>query len=100
MTAVSVVAVFALVAVLVGLWYNARLTDANSQLESANGKLENTSGQLREALDNVKEEKAKARHYLYLAEMSLVEQARKENQIGRMVQHLRRAIPESPDEEE
>lgn len=100
MAAVSIVAVLASVGVLVGLWYNARLTDANTQLESTNRQLEDASGQLQVALATVKAEKAKARRYLYLAEMSLAEQARKEKQIGRMVQHLRRLVPESPEEED
>lgn len=90
---VSVVALLAMAGVLVGLFFNARLQDANE-------KLEDSSQQLQTALGTVKAEKANARHYLYLAEMSLAEQARKENQIGRMVQHLRRVIPESPDEED
>ncbi len=100
LTAVSVVALLAIVGVLVGLWYNARLTDANAQLESAYGQLEGTSDQLQIALDTAKAEKANARRYLYIAQMTLAEQARKEKQIGRMLQHLRSMIPESSEEED
>jgi WD40 repeat protein/tRNA A-37 threonylcarbamoyl transferase component Bud32 len=112
--AVSALAVLALVGVVVGQSYNARLQDANtrlgttngqlqetkSQLETINGQLEVSSNQLRTALGTVKAEKAKAHRYLYLAEMTLAEQARKEKQIGRMMQHLRSVIPESPGEED
>jgi WD40 repeat protein/serine/threonine protein kinase len=93
LAAISLVAVLALVAFGVGQYYNARLA-------STNAKLVTTSEQLDEALQAAKAEKAKARHYLYVSQMTLAERARQEGQIGRMMQLLRSVIPESPEEED
>ncbi len=104
---VSGVAALALVGVVVGWFYGARLATANTDLQTAktnlqdaNGKLQVASAELQTSLAAVRDEKAKARRYLYLAQMTLAEQARKDNQIGRMVQHLRSVVPESPEEED
>jgi WD40 repeat protein/serine/threonine protein kinase len=90
---ISLVAVLALVAFGVGQFYNARLASTNAQLVT-------TSEQLDEALQAAKAEKAKARHYLYVSQMTLADRARQEGQIGRMMQLLRSAIPESLEEED
>jgi len=125
---VSALAALALVGVVVGQWYNARLEasksaleesnaqleagkaaleTSNAQLETAkaeleisNGKLELTSKELQATLIAVRAEQAKARRYFYAAQMTLVERARQEKQDGRVVQLLRTLIPNDPDEED
>jgi WD40 repeat protein len=90
---VSAVAVLALVGVLVARSYNTRLTTVNARLED-------TSNQLAAALETARIEKGRARRYLYVSQMTLAERARKEGQIGRMVQLLRSLITSDPGEED
>jgi WD40 repeat protein/serine/threonine protein kinase len=90
---VSLVAALAVVGVVVAQSYNARLA-------AINAKLAETSDQLQESLLNAKAANAKARHYLYLSQMTLVERARQEGQIGRVLQLLRSVIPEGREEED
>jgi eukaryotic-like serine/threonine-protein kinase len=111
---VSALAVLALVGVVVGQWYNARLEaskaaleesnwhleTAKSELEISNGNLEATSEQLKLTLAAVRAEKARARHYFYTSQMTLIERARQEKQDGRVVQLLRTFIPDDPEEED
>jgi WD40 repeat protein len=107
LAAVSALAILALVGVLVGYWYNAELKATNVQLESAktqlqvvNDKLEAASEKLQASLVAVRAEKAKTQRYFYASQMTLIERARQENQIGRVVQLLRSVIPNDPDEED
>jgi WD40 repeat protein len=114
LAAVSGLAALALVGVIVGLSYNARLQKTNDELVSAktdlqetndklrdtNGKLAETSDELKSSLAAVRAEKARARHYFYVAQMALVERAREKGDAGRVVQLLRSVIPESPEEED
>jgi hypothetical protein len=100
LAAVSVVAVLALVGVLVGLLYNARLQDANEKLEWTNDKLTTATEQLKVSLADVRAERTKTRRFFYAAQMALVERARQEGQTGRVVQLLRSVIPASPEEED
>jgi WD40 repeat protein len=118
---VSALAAMALVGVGVGQWYNARLKaskkaleasnaaleaaktdlqDTNNELADTNGKLKATSNQLQITLEAVRAEKAKARRYFYASQMTLVEQARRDKQDGRVVQLLRTFIPDDPEEED
>jgi WD40 repeat protein len=96
----SIVAVLALVGVIVGQFYNARLRTANAELEATRASLATTNIQLQTTLGEVRTEKANARHYFYMAQMTLAERARQEGQAGRVVQLLRSVIPESPDQED
>jgi WD40 repeat protein len=91
--AVSAVAALAMVGLVVGLFFSAKLQATNTQLQDTSDKLQTT-------LAEVRTEKAKARRYLYVAQMTLVERARQEGQIGRVVQLLRSVIPDSPDQED
>jgi WD40 repeat protein/tRNA A-37 threonylcarbamoyl transferase component Bud32 len=107
LAAVSAVAALALVGVVVGLSYNTRLQAANANLEStksdlvdANGKLVATTEELKASLVNVRTERAKTRRYFYASQMVLVERARQEGQVGRVVQLLRSVIPTGPEEED
>jgi WD40 repeat protein/tRNA A-37 threonylcarbamoyl transferase component Bud32 len=107
LAAVSVVAALALVGVVVGQSYNTQLQAANAKLESAksdlvdaNGKLVETTEELKASLVNVRAERAKTRRYFYASQMLLVERARQEGQIGRVVQLLRSVIPTGPEEED
>jgi WD40 repeat protein/predicted Ser/Thr protein kinase len=107
LTAVGAVAVLMSVGLVVGLVYNRKLEGANDQLRD-------TSGRLAKALEDVQDEKdeaerqrvrareaeAKARRFLYVARMTLVQRAEQEKQPGRVVQLLRSLIPESPDQED
>jgi WD40 repeat protein/tRNA A-37 threonylcarbamoyl transferase component Bud32 len=93
LAAASAVAALALVGAVVGLYYNARLQATNAQLRDASDQLQTTVAEVRA-------EKAKARHYLYVAQMTLVERARQEGQVGRVIQLLRSVIPDGPDEED
>jgi serine/threonine protein kinase len=86
LAAVSALAALALVGALVGLFYNTRLQEAKGRLETVNGQLE--------------AEKARTRQYLYVVQMTLAERARKEGQIGRMMQLLRSVIPDGPEQED
>ncbi|MBC7816792.1 MAG: serine/threonine protein kinase [Planctomycetaceae bacterium] len=111
---VSAIAMLALVGVGVGRHYNARLEAVNGQLkvakvnlETSNNQLKTSNGQLAEAsaklevaLKDAQAEKARARRYLYVSQMTLAERARQEGQIGRVVQLLRSVIPESADQED
>src|SRR5262249_42776352 len=97
---VSMLAASGLIGVLVSLSYNAELARVNAKLAATNSQLANTSDQLQTALVAVKEEKAAARHHLYVTQMALAERARQEGQIGRLVQLLRSVIPSSPEEED
>jgi WD40 repeat protein len=90
---VSGLAALALIGGLVGLFYGANLAATNAKLEA-------TSGQLQEALMEVKAEKAQARRYLYVSQMTLAERAQQEGDIGRMIHLLRSVIPENPEEED
>jgi WD40 repeat protein len=101
------VAALALVGVVVGWFYSARLATANGDLQSAKTNLQDTNGklivaseELQTSLAAVRDEKAKARRYLYVAQMALVQRAEQEKQPGRVVQLLRSVIPESPDQED
>jgi WD40 repeat protein len=100
LAAVSVVAMLALVGVLVGLLYNARLQDANESLDLTNGRLTTATEQLKVSLEEVRAERAKTRRYFYAAQMALVERARQEGQAGRVVQLLRSVIPVNSEEED
>jgi WD40 repeat protein/tRNA A-37 threonylcarbamoyl transferase component Bud32 len=93
LTAVSALAAMAIVGVVVSQIYN-------NQLESANAKLEGATSQLEAALESAKAEKAKARRYLYVSQMTLADRAREEGKIGRMMELLRSVIPQSPEEED
>jgi WD40 repeat protein len=95
---VSAVGILALVGVVVGQSYNMQLEAANAGLEEANTKLVAISGQLETARAQARASEAKARQYLYASQMTLVEQARKEGRIGRVVQLLRSVIPDNPDQ--
>ncbi len=97
---VSFLAALALVGVAVGQWYNARLEASRAALEESNTKLAEIAEQLKLTLGAVRTEKAKARRYFYASQMTLVEQARKEKQDGRVVQLLRTFIPDDPEEED
>ncbi len=90
---VSGLAVLALVGVIVGLSYNARLQKTNGELASAKAELQETN-------DKLREERAKTRRYFYDAQMALVTLAQEKGDVGRVVQLLRSVIPESPDEED
>ena len=79
---------------------NANLSTTQTQLQGTNHQLEIASKKLSESLDTVKKEKANARRYLYVAQMTLAERARKEGDIGKMIQHLRALIPVNPNEED
>jgi eukaryotic-like serine/threonine-protein kinase len=103
----SGVAALALVGLVVGWVYGAQLSTANADLVTAktnlqetNGKLKTTAEELKTTLEAVRDAKAKARRYFYLGQISLAEQARKENQIGKMLHHLRSVVPESAEEED
>jgi WD40 repeat protein len=100
LAAVSVVAMLALVGVLVGLLYNARLQDANEKLEWTNGQLATATEQLKDSLEEVRAERSKTRRYFYAAQMALVARARQEGQAGRVVQLLRSVIPANAEEED
>ena len=104
----SAIALLAVVGLLVGQQYNARLRTLNDQLaaakssletrneqlstansnleavkinlESSNKELGEASGNLEKALENVKQERARAQRYLYTARMALVQRAEQENQ--------------------
>jgi WD40 repeat protein len=89
----SAVAVVALVGVLVAQSYNTRLATVNARLED-------TSNQLAAALETARTEKARARRYMYVSQMSLAQRAGQEGQIGRLVQLLRSVIPENPGQED
>jgi WD40 repeat protein len=107
LTAVSALAVLALVGVVVGQSYNARLASTNAQLESAkseltdtNKKLATASEALKASLATVRAERAKTRAYFYASQMTLVERARQEGQTARVVQLLRSVIPDDPEEDD
>jgi WD40 repeat protein len=104
---VSVLAAMALVGVGVGQWYNTRLEATNADLVAAkaalqntNGKLAETAEQLKHTLADVRDEKTRSRRYFYASQMTLVEQARRDKQDGRVVQLLRTFIPDDPEEED
>src|SRR5262249_41569675 len=92
LAAVSFVAALALVGLIVGQSYNARLAETNGRLAEVNGELETASGQLKAALQTAESDKAEAqkqreraenlqargegldllaRRYRYAAEMNL-----------------------------
>jgi WD40 repeat protein len=107
LAAVSAVAALALVGVVVGQSYNARLGATNAQLESAkseltdaNAKLEKATEALKTSLATVRAERAKTRRIFYASQMSLVDRARREDQTERVVQLLRSVIPEDPEEDD
>jgi WD40 repeat protein len=111
---VSALAALALVGVGVGHWYNIQLEASNTELNAAktdlqntnseladtNAKLDATSKQLQATLEVVRTAQARARRYYYAAQMTLVERARQEKQDGRVVQLLRKFIPDDPEEED
>jgi WD40 repeat protein len=90
---VSGLAVLALVGVVVGLSYNARLQKTNDELTSTKADLQVTNEKLRA-------ERAKTQRYFFAAQMALVERAREKEDAGRVVQLLRSVIPASPEEED
>src|SRR5262249_29006338 len=77
-----------------------RVGAAKARLETANAQLENTSAQLQKALDDVKAEKDRTRHYYYVAQMTLAERAKQEGNINRLMQLLRSVIPDNADQED
>ena len=104
---VSLVGMLALVGMAVARSYNTRLETANGNLEVAKGKLEETLTELQKEKEEVDRQRklvqaseTSARRYLYVTRMNQVEQARKDGQIGRVVQLLRSVIPDRPDQED
>jgi WD40 repeat protein/serine/threonine protein kinase len=107
LAAVSLVAALAVVGLLVAQFYNSRLASINVQLQDttddltvSNGQLETASVQLKTALQAAQAERARARRYLYVSQITLADRARQEGQIARMMQLLRSVIPEGPEEED
>jgi WD40 repeat protein len=100
LAAVSALAALALVGVGVGQWYNGRLEASNKALEESNAQLTAAKAELETSNQKIKAEQAKARRYFYDSQMTLVEQARRDKQDGRVVQLLRTSIPDDPEEED
>jgi WD40 repeat protein len=100
LAAVSLVAVLALVGLLVGQSYNARLAEANGQLEAASGQLKTALQTAESQKAEAQKQRAKARHYLYVTQMTQANRAFEDKQIGRGMQLLRAQIPEGPDQED
>jgi WD40 repeat protein len=90
---VSGLAALALVGVIVGQSYNARLQKTNDELASAKTELQ-------EIDDKLQEERAKTRRYFYASQMALVKLAQEKGDAGRVVQLLRSVIPEGPEEQD
>jgi hypothetical protein len=97
---VSVLAVLALVCLVVGLVYNAELGTINGQLEVALHELKEKQEEADRQRVRANRAEDEARRYLYLAYMPLIQQAERDNQPGRVIQLLRRLIPERSSEDD
>jgi WD40 repeat protein/serine/threonine protein kinase len=118
---VSAVALAALVAVVVGLYYNADLEALNTELESAKQDTDVANNQLQGALlelqrkkaetdrgwaeaekqrTSAREQEALARHYLYVAQINLAQRVLQQKQIGRALQLLDELRHRQPDQED
>jgi hypothetical protein len=86
---VSGLSLLALVGLTVGLFYNARLRDANSHLEDALGEAgtQRTRAEAQEAL---------ARLYLYFSRINMADRSWREAQIARMLELLEEQRPAQP----
>ena len=112
--AVSVVASLALVGVAVGLAYSTRLARSNDALQQTQEELEATNGDLEEAMGKLKEEKGKlkeekeeserqrqrANRLLYVSQINLAGQARKEGKIAHALRQLEVIHPKGSTDED
>jgi WD40 repeat protein/tRNA A-37 threonylcarbamoyl transferase component Bud32 len=71
----SAVAVLALVGVAVSLFYSEQLKDANADLDKVHRKVQQANQELNQTYEEVKTQKARADHFLYLARMKQVHRA-------------------------
>ena len=62
------------------------LEKKNTELNLSSNRLVEASTKLEVALKDAQAERLRARHYLYVSQMTLAERARQEGQIGRVVQ--------------
>jgi WD40 repeat protein/serine/threonine protein kinase len=97
---VSFLGSLALVGALVAQSYNTRLEQTNAKLEEALGTVQKEKEEADRQRARARESELTARRFLYVTRMTQAEQARKEGNIGRVLQLLRSVIPESPDQED
>jgi WD40 repeat protein/tRNA A-37 threonylcarbamoyl transferase component Bud32 len=91
---VSGVAVLALVAVVVGLFYNRELNERNAQIQSANEQLQAAKQRTEAALQAEAEARREELRFLYINKMVLAEREWSANNLGNVKKLLREAPEE------